>query len=68
MSERLNIRDPVAALCALTGFEPKDVLHIDIEPAKLTVDVCLVNGYGSKYIDTETGFVAQETHTFEVLT
>jgi hypothetical protein len=70
LTERIDIREPVATICRALGFEPTDIGRIILWPgeAEIEVFVYLNNKHGSKYIDLKTKLVASRTERFEVLT
>jgi hypothetical protein len=68
MTDRIDIHDPLAAICAILDLEPRLVSEMTITPTEAVATVYLTREDGKKYIVVESGEPATETLRFKVRT
>ena len=66
--EHVDIREPVAELCARLGIEPTDVSRIHLRPGDVTIEVFERNAEGKKFVDPTTQEAARSVIERKVLT
>lgn len=67
VSDKIDIHDEVAALCAKFGIDPSMVTRIELQPTRAALTVYLPDANGRKHVDQD-GEPAVEVRGFTVTT
>jgi hypothetical protein len=63
MSDEVDIREHIDALCAAFGLDKNDVIRIELEPAFAHVHVLIRNSRGRPFVDP-AGEIATQVRSY----